>query len=73
MLILTRKAGESIQIGDNIEITVISVSGDQIKIGINAPRSIEVYRKEVYLDIQNENEKASKGISDLLSILPKAD
>lgn len=73
MLVLTRKLGESIRIGDDIEILVVSVKGDQIKLGINAPKNIEIHRKEVYLEIQKENENASKGTADLLSILPKED
>lgn len=71
MLVLTRKTGESIQIGDNIEITVVSVQGDQIKLGISAPKHIDIHRKEVYLSIQNENTEASQGIADLFNLLPK--
>ncbi|MDH5161281.1 carbon storage regulator CsrA [Heyndrickxia oleronia] len=71
MLVLTRKIGESIQIGDEIEIKVISLQGDQIKIGISAPKNIEVHRKEVYQDILTENTKASKSIQDLIEILSK--
>lgn len=71
MLVLTRKTGESIKIGDDIEITVVSVKGDQIKLGITAPKDVEIFRKEVYLAIQEENQKASEGVSDLLSLLPK--
>jgi len=59
MLVLTRKTGESIQIGDQIEITVISVQGDQIKIGINAPRDVDIHRKEIYLSIQDSNNEAA--------------
>ncbi|MFS0821622.1 carbon storage regulator CsrA [Bacillus sp. 1P02SD] len=66
MLVLTRKINESIKIGDNIEITILSVSGEQIKIGIDAPRHVEILRKEVYLDIQNENSQASHASIDLL-------
>lgn len=69
MLVLTRKVGEEIQIGEDIEITVLSVKGDQIKFGINAPKNVEIYRKEIYLEIEKENEKASKGIPDLVSVL----
>ncbi|WP_409295724.1 carbon storage regulator CsrA [Peribacillus sp. SCS-26] len=58
MLILTRKKGESIQIGPDIEIKIVAVSGDQIKIGIDAPKNVDVFRKEIYLDIQNENKDA---------------
>ncbi|MDQ0214952.1 carbon storage regulator [Oikeobacillus pervagus] len=71
MLVLTRKTGEAIQIGDNIEITILSVKGDQIKIGINAPKNIEIHRKEIYLEIQNENKNASKDIQNLFTILSK--
>ena len=63
MLALTRKVGESIVIGDNVEITVISVTGDQIKLGIDAPRSISIHRKEIFLQIQEEN-KAAASSSD---------
>lgn len=73
MLALTRKVGESIVIGDNIEITVIQVTGDQIKLGIDAPRSVSIHRKEIYLQIQNENKAAAatsdagaKALKDLL-------
>jgi carbon storage regulator len=71
MLVLTRKTGETIQIGENIEITVVSVKGDQVKLGINAPKNVEIHRKEVYLTIQEENNEASKGIDNLLTILTK--
>ena len=72
MLVLTRKIGESIQIGDDIEIKIVSIKGDQIKLGINAPINIEIHRKEIYLEIQKENENASKGIANLFSVLQKA-
>ncbi|KQU57602.1 carbon storage regulator [Bacillus sp. Leaf406] len=71
MLVLTRKTGESIQIGGNIEIKVISIQGDQIKLGIDAPKHIDIHRKEVYLSIQEQNTEASKGIQNLLNLLPK--
>lgn len=59
MLALTRKKGEALVINNNIEITVLEIRGDQIKIGIQAPKDVPVYRKEVYLQIQKENEEAS--------------
>ena len=60
MLVLTRKRNESIIINDNIEITIVDVQGEQVRIGINAPKSVSVYRKEIYLEIQEENKKAAE-------------
>ena len=56
VLVLTRKSNQSIMIGDEIEISVLSVMGDKVRIGIQAPRSIPVYRREVYAAIQRERE-----------------
>lgn len=56
---LTRKRNESIVVGDNIEITVVDIQGDQVRIGINAPKSVSIHRKEIYLEIQAENKKAA--------------
>ena len=58
MLALTRKKGEALIINNNVEITVLEVRGDQVKLGISAPKDVPIYRKEVYLQIQEEN-KAS--------------
>ena len=58
MLALTRKKGESIVINNNIEISVLEIRGDQIKIGISAPKDVPIYRKEVYLRIQEETKEA---------------
>jgi len=69
MLVLTRKKNEAIQIGDDIEIKILSVDGDQIKLGIEAPKSVEIHRKEVYLDIQNQNSEAANIPSDLIQLL----
>ncbi len=66
MLVLTRRHNESIMIGDSVEITVIEVKGDQVKLGINAPKEIKVHRKEIYLAIQRENIDASKSTLDRL-------
>lgn len=55
MLALSRKQGESIMIGSEIEITVLEVKGEQVKIGISAPKSIPLYRKEIYTQIQEAN------------------
>lgn len=59
MLALARKQKESIVINDNIEVTVLEIKGDQIKIGIEAPKSVPVYRKEIYEQIQAANEEAA--------------
>lgn len=60
MLVLTRKLGESIRIGDDIRITVVETDGRAVKLGIDAPRSVIVHREEVYERIQAENRAASK-------------
>lgn len=58
MLALTRKIGESIIISNEIEISILDIKGDQVKLGINAPKSIPVYRKEIYIQIQDANKEA---------------
>ena len=58
MLTLSRKKGESLVINNNIEVTVLDIRGDQIKIGIDAPKEIPVYRKEIFLEIQESNKNA---------------
>jgi carbon storage regulator len=58
MLVLTRKSNQSIMIGDDIELAVLSIMGDKVRIGIDASREIPVFRKEVYLEIQQENAAA---------------
>jgi carbon storage regulator len=74
MLILTRKLGESIQIGDEIRITFLNIKGKQIRIGIEAPEEVPVHREEVYRSIQEQNLQASqfvrvmKGSDDLSNI-----
>ena len=60
MLVLTRKANQSIMIGDEIEISVLAIMGEKVRIGIQAPRSIPVFRKEVYLEIQGERVEDSE-------------
>jgi carbon storage regulator len=74
MLILTRKLNESIMIGDAVEISVVDIKGDQVKLGINAPKKVKIYRKEVYDAIQKENTAAlmsKPDIPSLESFLPK--
>lgn len=58
MLALTRKLNESIIIDNEIEISILDIKGDQVKIGINAPKSVPIYRKEIYLQIQEANKEA---------------
>lgn len=60
MLALARKINQSIIIGNDIEVTLLEIKGDQIKIGINAPKSVPIYRKEIYEQIQAENKKAAQ-------------
>ena len=62
MLALSRKKGEAIIINNDIEITVLEIKGDQVKVGISAPKSVPVYRKEVYLQKQAENEAVADGV-----------
>ena len=57
MLVLTRKSNQSIMIGDDIEVSVLSIMGEKVRVGIQAPRDIPVFRKEVYLEIQQERAK----------------
>jgi carbon storage regulator len=59
VLVLTRKSNQSIMIGDDIEISVLSVMGEKVRIGIQAPRDVPVFRKEVYLEIQRERQQAA--------------
>ncbi|MDX8044601.1 carbon storage regulator CsrA [Gracilibacillus sp. S3-1-1] len=69
MLVLTRKTNEAIQIGDDIQIKVISVDGDQVKLGISAPKDVEVHRKEIYQAIQQENNEAANVSTDLFNLI----
>lgn len=69
MLVLTRKPNESIKIGDDIELSVIEIDGDQVKLGINAPKYVEIHRREVYVAIQEENSRAADASVDVLAKL----
>ncbi len=71
MLALTRKKGESIMINDNIEVVVLGVSKDQVKLGIVAPKEVPVHRKEIYELIQTENEAAMNVDVNVISLLKK--
>lgn len=65
MLVLTRKLNESIMVGDNVKITIVDVKGDQVKLGITAPREVVVHREEVYREIQKENQLAANAKANL--------
>lgn len=72
MLVLTRKKGESIMIGDQVELVVLGVEGETVKLGIKAPKNVEVYRKEIYLSIQESNREASNiavNLKDLSALI----
>lgn len=69
MLVLTRKVGESIMIGDGIEVKIIGIDGDQVKLGIEAPRHIKVHRQEVFEAIQSENKAALDVTEQLINQL----
>ncbi|MGA2379601.1 MAG: carbon storage regulator CsrA [Spirochaetia bacterium] len=70
MLILARRIGESIMVGDQVEISVVDIKGDQVKLGIKAPSQVKVYRREVYAAIQEENRAAAAASPQTL---PKLD
>jgi carbon storage regulator len=61
MLVLTRKSNQSIMIGNDIEVSVLAIMGEKVRIGIQAPRDVPVFRKEVYLEIQQERSEDTKG------------
>ena len=71
MLALSRKIGESIVINNDIEITILELKGDQVKVGIAAPKSVPIYRKELYLQIQESNKEAADsaaGVEELSNL-----
>ena len=67
MLALSRKQNESIVIGNDIEVTILDVKNEQVKIGISAPKHVGIYRKEIYLQIQEENKKAMESAAPTLN------
>ncbi len=75
MLVLTRKPNESLIIGDTIAVTVLAIEGDQVRIGITAPKHVPVHRREVYEQIKKANveaaESSSTDLSSVLNLLPK--
>jgi carbon storage regulator len=75
MLVLTRKSNQSIMIGDEIEVSVLAIMGEKVRIGIEAPRSIPVFRKEVYLEIQQDQprEEDRKEVDEALDKLKRGE
>src|ERR1700748_3885319 len=71
MLVLSRQRDETIMIGDDIEITIVDIRGDKVRLGITAPATVPVHRKEVYEAIQRENKKAAKVKMDDFANLPR--
>ncbi len=69
MLILTRRVGESIVVGDDVTVTVFEVRGDSVRIGIDAPKSVQVHRQEVYLELQRANQAAASPSDDAVDAL----
>ncbi len=72
MLALSRKVNESLMLGNDIEVTILEIKGDQVKIGISAPKSVPIYRKEIYIQIQESNKEAVQGnvsAEDLMKLL----
>ena len=72
MLALTRKKGESLVINNDIEITILEIRGDQIKLGVSAPKEVPIYRKEVYTQIQQENRKSAAVWMDIFIVHPES-
>lgn len=64
MLALSRKVNESIMLGNDIEVTVLEIKGDQVKVGIKAPKNVSIFRKEIYVQIEEENKKAAEQTAD---------
>jgi carbon storage regulator len=71
MLTLSRKKNESLIVNNNIEVTILDIKGDQVKIGISAPKEVPIYRKEIYMQIQDANKKATsvEGLESLKNLL----
>lgn len=73
MLVLTRKLKEAIMIGDDIEITIAAIEGDQVKLAISAPKHVDIHRKEIYLSIQQENKEAASNNVNIKNLFNKSE
>ena len=74
VLVLSRKVGESLIIGNDITVTVVEFRGDQVRLGVDAPRSIQVYREELYAEVSKQNrEAAAVGVDDLEALRRKVE
>ncbi|MCX7817058.1 MAG: carbon storage regulator CsrA [Syntrophales bacterium] len=71
MLVLTRKTGEKVNIGDSIQVTVLEIRGSAVRLGIKAPKNVPVYREEIYRMIQEQNEAAALTVMSLADIVGK--
>ncbi len=71
MLVLTRKSNQSIMIGDDIEVSVLAIMGEKVRIGIQAPRAVPVFRKEVYIEIQQDSSKPEEDVKAVAEGLEK--
>lgn len=71
MLVLTRKSNEAIQIGNDIEVKILAIEGDQVKIGIVAPKFVEIHRKEIFTALQRENSEAANVPENLLHLIER--
>ena len=70
MLVLTRKSNQSIMIGDDVEVTILAISGEKVRVGIEAPRSVPVFRKEVYVEMESDRQAESpKAVDEALDRL----
>jgi carbon storage regulator len=69
MLRITRRSGERIVLGDDVFIEVIEVSGQMVRLGIDAPRSVRIYREEIWLDVKRENEAAARAAGSELAVI----
>ncbi len=73
MLVLTRKINEAIKISDDIEVRIVAIDGDQVKLGITAPSDVDIYRQEIYEAIKVENSEAASISEDFIKLLKKND